>query len=567
MTIKTVRNLRRISQVLFFLIFFWLILKTNFEVDFTPDSTEEILLPYPVSIALEFDPLVMISTLLATGTIYKGLLWAMIILIPTIFLGRFFCGWICPLGSLNHWISEIPSERFKRKGKNKIDSNRYKKYQRIKYYILIIFLASALFGTLQTGLLDPLPFLARSIGTVILPMMHSASNGILDWIQSWEIPILSTQAQIIYDFVSPIFIPFRQAYFHTILTIGLLFVIVIILNRIFTRFWCRGICPLGALLGIFSRFSILSLEKNKATCDSCKLCMVHCQGADNPEIGAKWRQAECHLCLNCQASCPTGSLKFKLFPEHIPSINNPAPVQTIDITRRKVAASIIGGVALVPMLRSGDAFRVNTYSKLIRPPGAVEESKFIDRCIRCGQCMRVCPNNALHPTFSESGLEGLWTPILIPKIGYCEPTCTLCGQVCPTGAIEELTAKQKIGDEETPPNVIGTAFIDQGRCLPWAMATPCIVCEEWCPTSPKAVYLKEETVINRKGEAVKVKQPYIDPQLCTGCGACEYACPVKSRAAIYVDAVGESRSPYNRLLLESNKKPANSYRSKNENHY
>ncbi|MFH2035908.1 MAG: 4Fe-4S binding protein [Candidatus Zixiibacteriota bacterium] len=553
MTIKTVRNIRRGSQILFFLIFFWLILKTNFEVNITPETGADIALPYPVSIALEFDPLVMIGTLLSTGTIYKGLLWALAILIPTIFLGRFFCGWVCPLGTVNHWISEIGSERRIRKGKGKIESNRYKKYQRIKYYILLIFLASALVGTLQIGLLDPLPFLARSIGTVVLPMLHSAANQSLEWIKSWNISFVSVQAQIIYDWVAPLILPFRQAYFHAILTIGLMFGIVIVLNRIFTRFWCRGICPLGALLGIFSRFAIFGLEKDEKSCDKCQLCVLHCQGADNPDIGHKWRQAECHLCLNCQASCPHNSLSFKFFPSMEGTKLNPAPTQKIDISRRKVTASIIGGMALVPLLRSGDAFEVNANSKLIRPPGSVAEPGFIDRCIRCGQCMRVCPNNALHPTFLESGLEGVWTPILIAKIGYCEPTCTLCGQVCPTGAIKELTMAQKVGDAEHRPNKIGTAFFDRGRCLPWAMATPCIVCEEWCPTSPKAIYFKEEMAINRKGEEVAVKRPFVDPELCTGCGACEYACPVNSRAAIYVDSIGESRSPNNQLLLEKGK--------------
>jgi formate hydrogenlyase subunit 6/NADH:ubiquinone oxidoreductase subunit I len=131
----------------------------------------------------------------------------------------------------------------------------------------------------------------------------------------------------------------------------------------------------------------------------------------------------------------------------------------------------------------------------------------------------------------------------------------LCTQVCPTGAILELTAKEKIGDKDTEPNRIGTAFMDRGRCLPWAMATQCIVCEEWCPTTPKAVYLKEEVVTNREGNEVTVKRPYVDPALCTGCGACEYACPVADQAAIYVTAVGESRSTENQILLQRRKRP------------
>jgi len=549
-TIRTVRNLRRSCQVIFFLIFIWLILKTNFEVNFTPTDAAEIRLPYPVSIALQFDPLVALATLLANGTLYKGLLWSLVILIPTIFLGRFFCGWVCPLGSLNQWISEIPSERLRRKDDRKMESNRYKKYQRIKYYILFLFLGAALVGTLQIGLLDPLALLARSIGTVVLPMVHAGASSLLGWVKSFGITPVSSSAQAIYNIIAALLLPFRMVHFHAILTIGFLFAVVLVLNRVFTRFWCRGICPLGAMLGIFSRFAIFGLQKNESTCDQCHQCLLSCQGADNPDVGSVWRQTECHLCLNCQASCPTGSLKFRFFPSQGVSKSNPPGTPKVDASRRKVVASVAGGLALLPLFRSGDAFEVNANPLLIRPPGSAPESDFLARCIRCGQCMRVCPNNALHPTLLESGLEGIWTPILIPRIGYCEPTCTLCSQVCPTGAIAELTLKEKVGDKQTPPNRIGTAFVDRGRCLPCAMAIPCIVCEEWCPTSPKAIYLEERTVYDRQGNMVTVRRPHVDPDLCTGCGACEYACPVVGKPAIYVTSVGESRSPDNQILLQ-----------------
>jgi ferredoxin len=337
-----------------------------------------------------------------------------------------------------------------------------------------------------------------------------------------------------------------------LITIGVLFLAILILNRIYTRFWCRGICPLGALLGLCSRFAIFGLEKNDQACDHCNLCLLKCQGADNPDVGSTWRQAECHVCLNCQAGCPQGALKFKFFPNLDATEKNPAPTQKADVSRRKVIASVAGGLLVLPFFRAGGAFEANSNPKLIRPPGSLAEDDFLGRCIRCGQCMRVCPNNALHPTMLESGLEGVWTPILIARIGYCEPTCTLCGEVCPTGAIEELTRIQKVGDENTPAVRIGTAFVDRGRCLPWAMDTPCIVCEEWCPVSPKAVFLKEEAVIDRNGNEIVLQRPHVDPNHCTGCGACEYACPVINQPAIYVTAIGESRSPENQLLLERN---------------
>jgi polyferredoxin len=550
MTIRGVRNLRRASQVLFFLVFFWLILKTTFEVDFDPSQASEIRLPYPVSIALQFDPLAGLMTLLASGTVYKGLLWSLLILIPTIFLGRFFCGWVCPLGSLNHWLSAFRSERTSRRGKKLLESNRYKKYQRIKYYVLFFCLGTALLGSLQAGLLDPLPLLARSIGTAVLPTVHSAALALASFATGTGIGPIAVVGQGLYDLLAVTLLPFRQAHFHGIVLIGFVFLTILALNRVFTRFWCRGICPLGAMLGVFSRFAIFGLQKDEKACNACNRCLLACQGADNPDVGSQWRQSECHLCLNCQAACPEGALKFKFFPGKVGTKTNPAGTSRVDASRRKLVASFIGGVAAVPLFRAGDAHEVKRSPFVVRPPGSLPEDDFLSRCIRCGQCMRVCPNNALHPTLLESGLEGLWTPFLIAKIGYCEPTCTLCGQVCPTGAISELTLNQKVGDEETPPNRIGTAFLDRGRCLPWAMATPCIVCEEWCPTSPKAIYLREEIAIDRQGNEVSVKRPHVDPALCTGCGACEYACPVYDRKAIYITSVGESRSETNQILLE-----------------
>lgn len=563
MTIKTTRNLRRISQVLFFLIFLALIIKTNFEVDFQPSGVEgseggsgsaDIILPYPVSLFLEFDPLTALMTLLSSGTVYKGLLWSLVILIPTIFIGRFFCGWICPLGTLNHWVSEIPSERLTRKGKGKIGSNHYKKYQRIKYYIFFFLIGSAFMGSLQAGLLDPLSLLARSLGTFVLPTIHTGALGILIWIKGVGYPPLGDAAQSVYNAFASAFLPFRPMQFHTIFSIGLFFVLILAFNRIFTRFWCRALCPLGAMLGIFSRFAIFGLKKSESSCTHCDKCVISCQGADNPEIGKKWHQAECHLCLNCQASCPEGSLSFQFFPNQIESKSNPEGTTTIDVTRRKMIGSLVGGFTLFPFLRSGDEFEVNSNSRLVRPPGAVIEEDFLAKCIRCGQCMRVCPNNALHPTLSESGIEGVWTPILIARIGYCEPTCTLCGQVCPTGAILELTTLEKVGDKENPPVSIGTAFFDRGRCLPWAMGRTCLVCEEWCPTSPKAIYQKEEMVVDRKGNKSLMKRPYVDPELCTGCGACEFACPVIDQPAIYLTSIGESRSPENQIILQRSQK-------------
>jgi len=128
-------------------------------------------------------------------------------------------------------------------------------------------------------------------------------------------------------------------------------------------------------------------------------------------------------------------------------------------------------------------------SRLIRPPGALNERDFLQKCIRCSACVKVCPQNFLQPSLLEGRLEGLWTPIGKGRFGYCEYNCNLCGIVCPTGAIKELSLQEK-------KNVsIGTAFIDKSRCLPYAFGLECVVCEEMCPVSPKAIYFKETAFI------------------------------------------------------------------------
>jgi formate hydrogenlyase subunit 6/NADH:ubiquinone oxidoreductase subunit I len=157
--------------------------------------------------------------------------------------------------------------------------------------------------------------------------------------------------------------------------------------------------------------------------------------------------------------------------------------------------------------------------------------------------MKVCTTNGLQPALFEAGLEGIWSPLLVPRLGYCEYRCTLCGQVCPTGAI------RKLGMAEKEKVKIGLAMIDKGRCLPHAHATPCIVCEEVCPTSRKAVWFDTVTVKDRNGREKVLQQPRVDSELCIGCGICEAKCPVVDRPAIYVTSIGESRSKTNQMLL------------------
>jgi polyferredoxin len=546
MTIRTVRNLRRFSQGAFLVLFLLLLLRTGFSGTLSPDSIRDFRLAWPVAVFFQIDPLVSIMTVLSTWRLYDGLIWSLIIVVLTMFFGRFFCGWVCPMGTVNQIFSLRKGNRKSLLGVNVIESNRWHRYQKLKFYILILLVGSSLLTSLLAGILDPLSLLMRSIGLVIIPMVGYILDSAGGLLASSGIGAFSIMGYGLNWISQNILLTVRPVHYHTIISLGLFFFLILASNRWFTRFWCRGICPLGALLGLLSRWSILGMEKNHEACTNCDLCLLHCQGGDDPQGGVPWKKSECHLCLNCQAICPESAIKFKLFPKDSKDQALPAP----DISRRKVIGSLVGGAAMVPMIRSGDNFEANSNELLIRPPGSVSEDQFLSRCIRCGECMKVCPNNALHPTFLEAGWEGIWSPILIARIGYCEHTCTLCSQVCPTGAIRKISLEDKVGTKDRPAISIGTAFFDRGRCLPYAMAIPCQVCEEWCPTSPKAIYLVERVSIDPNGKEVTLNRPYVDPAKCIGCGACEYACPVVDKPAIYVTAIGETRSTKNQILLE-----------------
>lgn len=219
----------------------------------------------------------------------------------------------------------------------------------------------------------------------------------------------------------------------------------------------------------------------------------------------------------------------------------------------------VAALAAAPVFRvSGSGLGARS-DDAIRPPGALIEEAFLARCVACGACIAACPTGVMRSDLGRTGLEGLLTPVMEMRRGWCEPSCVRCMEVCPTGALGlvDPKAKQAIGKPAVVR--IGTAFLDRGRCLPWAMETPCIVCEEMCPTSQKAIWLETVEQVRRDGTPVVLQRPYVDPSMCTGCGLCENRCPVGERAAIRVSSVGESRDPRNRLLqhrAETGRTPA-----------
>jgi polyferredoxin len=485
-------TVRRISQVFFFCLFIWFCIVSAFGTEWWQ------LRGWPVNLILQIDPLVAIGTLLTTHTIYKGLILAVLTVVLTIIFGRVFCGWICPFGASHQFVGYLGNRG--RKVKERINSNRYRKAALLKYLFLIAFLVAAAIplGTntvLFTGLLDPIPFFHRSINIILLPIFDQFFN------------LLSVEPRL----------------YEGAFLIGVLFVVAIFMNLLIPRFYCRFICPTGALLGLVGKYSVWRIGKTEASCSNCMQCENACEGACEPS--KQIRINECVLCLNCYDQCKDKGLKYRTKESEGGEISNP------DLTRRGLILSSVSGLLalqIFPLSMGTAATKDNT---MVRPPGSLPEKEFLQRCLRCGQCMRICPTNIIVPSGVFGGVENLWTPVLNFTDGTsgCQLNCIACGHVCPTSAIRPITQSEKLGiDEfaEKGPIRIGSAYVDRTRCLPWAMNTPCIVCQENCPVTPKAIYITEiyETVrsgirniLSIAGNEIQVSGTLMEPgQYATG---------------------------------------------------
>lgn len=458
----------------------------------------------PAGIFHELDPLAAVSLAVGDGTFPVALLLGVGLLLLTIVLGRFFCGWICPLGTLQQLSSWLLTPRSRRES---ADVNRLRPWHAWKYVLLAFLLVLALLGSVQAGLLDPLSVAARGLAGGLWPALpggHAAPGGVLA---------------------------------------ALLLAAVLGASRWVPRFFCRALCPLGALLGVFGRFSLLRIRRERPACTECRACTFACQGADEP-LGTH-RPGECLVCLSCLDACPDGALSYGL------ALSQPERPSRPDVGRRALVGGALLGAVAAPVLKAAGGGRGEAHPRLIRPPGAVAEPRFLSRCTKCLLCGTACPTGAIQPALAVAGVEGFWTPVVVPRRGGCEFACTRCGEICPTGAILPLAAARRTGYDGKPPVRIGTAFVDRGRCLPWANQIPCIVCEEMCPTDPKAIVLVRADERRPDGTPVALKKPQVEPLRCVGCGICENRCPVGEEAGIRISSVGESRDPLNRMVLGS----------------
>lgn len=498
---------RRISQIVFLLFFFLLFFLATYPL------TSEI----PVDFFLRLDPLLGISTTLAARSFYTKIVPALILLALSVLFGRFFCGWICPLGTTIDGFDNVTHA--------KSMNEKLSHLKWVKYSLLTVVLTGSLVSVQLTGFVDPIPLFTRTVVTFLYPLFVLITDGFMGFLM--VIPFIEEPVFALNESLRGIILPINITTFRGSVLIALIFVTVLGFAYLHKRFWCRNLCPLGAILGLFSRFRWYRRQVSD-DCTNCKLCRKNCRMDAIATDFLTTDNVECISCMDCQKICPANAIHFG-FTKSRESVK-------VDYNRRRLLTAGVAGLFSVGLLKVGFSQPAKR-GKVIRPPGAMEEPEFLDRCIRCGECIRVCSTSGVGLQYAtlESGWDGIWTPILLPKVGYCEYNCNMCGQVCPTGAIRPLPL------EERQEIKIGTAHFDKTRCIPWYYGENCMVCEEHCPLPDKAIKFRESKVITIDGQDSTVLLPYVDESLCIGCGICVTKCPVEGERGIFLTNADEER--------------------------
>jgi MauM/NapG family ferredoxin protein len=469
----------------------------------------------PADIYLRLDPLLGISAVIASREIIGRVLWSLVLVGATLAVGRFFCAYICPLGAAIDGLDFLLFRKLRRPVLKRDASLR-----KGKYVLLILIVAAALTGVSLVYLLDPIALLTRFTAFVLYPLAIVVSNVFLDLFR----PLAGALGWI--D-IAHLRYP-QPVYYMTALTL-LIFGALIALNRLAPRFWCRYLCPLGALLSLVSPLGLFRRRVSEG-CNRCMACQKDCPMGAIPEDPLDTRSPECIQCRECAGICPQKAISY---PASLPGMGE---YSRFDLSRRGVVASLGGGLTLGFVALQSPFTLLEGRRQLIRPPGALPEAEFLRTCIRCGECMKSCVTNTLQPSLWEAGLAGLWTPKPEMRMAACEPNCNVCGRVCPTQAIRSVSLEEKNHAK------LGTAILRKELCLVWAQNKLCLICDEICPYN---------AIVFRPVEGFR--RPVVIASRCNGCGYCEQRCPVKGESAIVVVPDGEIRLREGSYIAEAKK--------------
>lgn len=424
------------------------------------------------------------------------------LLVLTLLFGRIYCSIICPLGIFQDVIAWISKK-----------TNRKKKYafsrekRLLRYGILgIVILAFLLGGTVLLSLLDPYSAFGRMTVNVFRPVYQGANNllaGVFNHFGNYtfyhvQIYVLSTAS----------------------LLIGLLtFGAVGWLAWKHGRTWCNTLCPVGTLLGFLSRYSLWKVTIDRQNCISCGLCERKCKAACIDSREGQIDHSRCVDCFDCLSTCHKQAIHYRFLGKTKPTGTSP------DSSKRQFVATLAALSLSIPAKALTQAAPLSNSNKAwhkqhpLSPPGSRSAEHLLAHCTACHLCIAKCPSRVLKPALFEYGAGGMMQPKMDFEHGFCNFDCTVCSEVCPNGALLPLSKEEKHKLQ------MGRVVFVIDNCIVHTDETSCGACSEHCPTQAVSM------VPYKNGLTI----PSVNPDICVGCGGCEYVCPVRPFRAIYIE--------------------------------
>lgn len=446
-----------------------------------------------------------------------GVVVALVLL--TLLVGRVYCSVICPLGVMQDIVSWISGRR--KKKRYRFSYSPEKKW--LRYGVLVLFIMAMVAGIGSfVALLAPYSSYGRIASNLFAPVYRWGNN---------LLAYFAERADSYAFYETEVWMRSLPTFIIAVLTL----VVLAVLAWRNGRTYCNTICPVGTVLGFFSRFSLFRITIDESKCNRCGLCSRKCKAACIDGKEHRIDYSRCVACMDCIDTCNHGAIGFRMRTKASEKQTGKdakpkAESDQIDTARRSflsatavlAATSVVkaqekkvdGGLAVI------EDKKIPVRATPIVPPGAWSARHFAQHCTACQLCVSACPNNVLRPS---TDLQKLMQPEMSYERGYCRPECTRCSDVCPAGAIRPIAIEEKSSTR------IGHAVWIRKNCIPLTDGVECGNCARHCPSGAILMVPSDSEDVN------SVRIPVVNAERCIGCGACENLCPARPFSAIYVE--------------------------------
>ena len=475
-----------------------------------------------ITLGAVFFVLITLLFLDFTGTLHHWLSWlakiqfipailamnfivVALLLILTLVFGRIYCSIICPMGVFQDVIARLHRK------KNKYSYS--KAIHWLRYVMLGIFVIALILGLPAIfGLISPYSAYGRMAQTLFQPIYLLINN---------VFAAIAENADS-YAFYS------REVWLRSTPTFAVAlvtFIVIFVLAWRNGRTYCNTICPVGTVLGFFSRFSLFKIRFDADKCRNCSLCSKNCKSSCIDYQTHTVDYSRCVACGNCLDKCKFGALSYsmKKTSSDTQKANQPDQGKRSFLMATALMSTAVwaqeekkvdGGLAAI-----ADKVIPNRQTP-VTPPGSLSANNMAKHCTGCQLCVSECPNDVLRPS---SDFSHFMQPTSSYERGYCRPECNRCSEVCPTGAIRPITLADKSSIQ------IGHAVWIKKNCLVLTNGVDCGNCARHCPTG--AIEMVPLDADDENSPFV----PAVNESACIGCGACENLCPARPFSAIYVE--------------------------------